>query len=119
MDCVVAGLSSLPWGGAKVLLKIDDGAEALKHMRATGRAVECLTSNAQKHSFPVGTRVLTAAGATVPIEEIRVGDRVTATDPTTGETGPRTVTRTIRTPDDRSFTDVTLTDGSSITSTGS
>lgn len=117
VDCIVAGISSLPWGRAKVLLKIDDGVEALKHMRATRRAVECLTSNAQKHSFPAGTRVLTDAGATVPIEEIRVGDRVTATDPTTGETGPRTVTRTIRTPDDRSFTDVTLTDGSSITST--
>ncbi|MET8752235.1 polymorphic toxin-type HINT domain-containing protein [Streptomyces sp. NPDC004667] len=118
VDCIVAGLSSLPWGRAKVLLKIDDGVEALKHMRATRRAVECLTSNTA-HSFPAGTRVLMAAGTTLPIEEIRVGDQVTATDPATGETGSRTVSRAIRTPDDRNFTDVTLADGSSVTSTDS
>lgn len=29
------------------------------------------------------------------IEQVRVGDKVTATDPVTGETGPRTVTALI------------------------
>ncbi|WP_168714606.1 polymorphic toxin-type HINT domain-containing protein [Streptomyces sp. A0592] len=39
-----------------------------------------------------------------------MGDRVLATDPQTGETASKTVTATIITPDDKEFTDLTLTD---------
>ncbi|WP_331746041.1 polymorphic toxin-type HINT domain-containing protein [Streptomyces virginiae] len=70
-----------------------------------------------RHSFPAGTPVLMANGTNRPIEKIEAGDLVTATDPTTGETKPRRVTRTIHTPDDRNFTEVTLGDGSVLTST--
>ncbi|WP_418958856.1 polymorphic toxin-type HINT domain-containing protein [Streptomyces tritici] len=64
-----------------------------------------------KHSFPPGTRVLTAAGLTVPIESVRFGDEVLATDPVTGLTTLRTVTRTFTTHDDKDFTRLTTAAG--------
>ncbi|WP_405009075.1 polymorphic toxin-type HINT domain-containing protein [Kitasatospora sp. NBC_01539] len=61
-----------------------------------------------KNSFPAGTLVLEADGSMVPIEQLAVGDEITATDPETGETGPRKVDATIATPDDRQFTTLTI-----------
>ncbi len=43
-------------------------------------------------SFSGDTRVVMADGSTKPISEIEVGDEVLATDPETGEQGPREVT---------------------------
>jgi RHS repeat-associated protein len=51
-------------------------------------------SCAAKHSFPPGTLVLMADGSTKPIEQVKLGEFVVATDPTTGETSPRQVTAT-------------------------
>ncbi len=65
---------------------------------------------ARTNSFPAGTRVQMADGTTKAIEDVRVGDTVMATDPQTGETRPKKVTATITTPDDKDFTDLTLTD---------
>lgn len=62
------------------------------------------------NSFPSGVRVLMSDGTTKSIEEVRNGDTVMATDPQTGETAAKTVTATITTPDDKDFTDLTLTD---------
>ncbi|MFG2877084.1 polymorphic toxin-type HINT domain-containing protein [Streptomyces sp. NPDC048337] len=64
----------------------------------------------KKNSFPTGARVQMADGTTKAIEDIEVGDQVLATDPQTGETESKTVTATITTPDDKEFTDLTLTD---------
>ncbi|MEV7526391.1 polymorphic toxin-type HINT domain-containing protein [Streptomyces sp. NPDC091371] len=64
----------------------------------------------QLNSFPTGTRVLMADGSTKAMEDIQVGDKVMATDPQTGKTSPKEVTNTITTPDDKEFTDLTLTD---------
>ncbi|GAA2774503.1 polymorphic toxin-type HINT domain-containing protein [Streptomyces showdoensis] len=73
------------------------------------------------HSFPAGTRVQLADGTTKSIEEVKEGDQVLATDPQTGKTRTQTVERLITTPDDKEFTDLTLTsaDGksSSLTTT--
>jgi hypothetical protein len=113
--CIMAVVGVTPWGKFKLLTKIDNGVDALKGTRAARRTLACLTGAA--HSFPAGTNVLMADGTSRPIEQIQTGDSVTATDPTTHETGSRTVTRTIHTPDDRNFTDVTLADGSTLTST--
>ncbi|MCX4870844.1 polymorphic toxin-type HINT domain-containing protein [Streptomyces sp. NBC_00257] len=115
LDCTMAVVGITPLGKLKLIAKIDKGIEAIKAGRAVRRTVSCLTGAA--HSFPAGTNILMADGTSRPIEQIRTGDRVTATDPTTGETGSRRVTRTIHTPDDRNFTDVTLADGSTLTST--
>ncbi|MCT2278010.1 DNRLRE domain-containing protein [Micromonospora chalcea] len=47
------------------------------------------------NSFTGETRVLMAGGKTKPISEVKVGDRVVATDPTTGRTEVRVVTALI------------------------
>ncbi|MFI8105364.1 DddA-like double-stranded DNA deaminase toxin [Streptomyces sp. NPDC086023] len=114
-NCVMAAVGVLPWGKWKLLTKVDEAVAGIKSLRTARRTIGCLTGAA--HSFPAGTKVLMADGTSRPIEQIQAGDLVTASDPTTGETGPRTVLRTIHTPDDRNFTDVTLTDGSALTST--
>ncbi|WP_428934492.1 RHS repeat-associated core domain-containing protein [Streptomyces sp. ACT015] len=48
------------------------------------------------NSFVPGTRVLMADGSTKPIEKVRPGDKVKATDPISGETRARTVTAEIK-----------------------
>ncbi|MFJ2191223.1 RHS repeat-associated core domain-containing protein [Kitasatospora sp. NPDC087861] len=70
------------------------------------------------HSFPPGTRVLMADGTTQAIENVRTGDQVQATDPTTGTTEPRPVAHTIRTPDDEHFTDLAFQTNSSAIESG-
>lgn len=47
------------------------------------------------NSFVPGTEVLMADGTTEPIEDVEIGDYVWATDPETGEAGPRQVVDTI------------------------
>ncbi|WP_327255050.1 polymorphic toxin-type HINT domain-containing protein [Streptomyces sp. NBC_01244] len=64
----------------------------------------------KRNSFPTGTRILMGDGSTKAIEDVSVGDTVMATDPQTGETRPKKVIGTITTPDDKEFTDLTLTD---------
>nr|WP_235439261.1 polymorphic toxin-type HINT domain-containing protein [Streptomyces yangpuensis] len=66
--------------------------------------------NVKTNSFPTGTRVRMADGTSKAIEDVKVGDKVLATDPQSGDTAPKTVTATILTPDDKEFTDLTLTD---------
>ncbi|WP_254712181.1 polymorphic toxin-type HINT domain-containing protein, partial [Streptomyces sp. TRM64462] len=68
------------------------------------------------HSFVAGTKVLLADGTAKPIEELKTGDQVLATDPETGETEAKTVTATIVTEDDKTYVDVAVTteDGAKI-----
>ncbi|MBT2472814.1 hypothetical protein J7E97_34440 [Streptomyces sp. ISL-66] len=58
--------------------------------------------------FLAGTKVLMADGTTKNIEEIKLGDRVRATDPETGETGDREVTRLIVTENDKHFNTLSI-----------
>ncbi|TDU78987.1 intein/intein/RHS repeat-associated protein [Streptomyces sp. KS 21] len=53
--------------------------------------------------FLAGTKVLLADGTAKNIEEIKIGDEVLATDPRSGETSKRAVTRLIVTDDDKRF----------------
>ncbi|MEV6731575.1 polymorphic toxin-type HINT domain-containing protein [Streptomyces sp. NPDC051364] len=53
--------------------------------------------------FLAGTKVLLAGGAAKNIEDIALGDEVLATDPRSGETTKRPVTRLIATNDDKHF----------------
>ncbi|WP_327237793.1 polymorphic toxin-type HINT domain-containing protein [Streptomyces sp. NBC_01317] len=48
------------------------------------------------NSFVPGTKVLMADGTTKPIEKVKAGDKVVATDPETGETRIETVTAEIK-----------------------
>ncbi|MER6102544.1 RHS repeat-associated core domain-containing protein [Streptomyces sp. NPDC001832] len=58
---------------------------------ADGGGANCPIAN----SFVPGTKVVMADGSTKPIEDIRNGDEVLATDPETGETQAETVTAQI------------------------
>ncbi|MFI6249984.1 polymorphic toxin-type HINT domain-containing protein [Streptomyces sp. NPDC051016] len=60
---------------------------------SSGGGGTCSTSEA--NSFVPGTRVLMADGTTKPIEQVKNGDKVLATDPDTGETAVETVTAEI------------------------
>ncbi|MGW0899936.1 pre-toxin TG domain-containing protein [Streptomyces goshikiensis] len=79
--------------------------EDIRKARKGDRVPDCLTT---RNSFPAGTRVLMADDTARPIEQIKTGDTVLATDPGTGAMGPRRVDATIYTPDDRDFTTITL-----------
>ncbi|WTW14500.1 HINT domain-containing protein [Streptomyces sp. NBC_00019] len=58
--------------------------------------------------FLAGTDVLMADGTTKDIEDVEPGDKVQATDPETGETGTREVTRLIITEDDKHFNELSI-----------
>ncbi|MEU1374206.1 polymorphic toxin-type HINT domain-containing protein [Streptomyces triculaminicus] len=60
------------------------------------------------HSFTPGTEVLLEDGSSKPIEDVRTGDKVLATDPETGETTAREVVATFDTEHDKNFTDLTV-----------
>ncbi|MGS2590554.1 polymorphic toxin-type HINT domain-containing protein [Streptomyces hebeiensis] len=64
--------------------------------------------------FLAGTDVLMADGKTKDIEDVEIGDKVLATDPETGESGSRTVTRLIVTEDDKHFNKLSIATGDGI-----
>jgi hypothetical protein len=61
------------------------------------------------NSFTPGTAVVLASGATVPIEDVQLGDEVLATDPETGQTGPKPVTALITGDGQKELTTITIT----------
>ncbi|MGW6688121.1 polymorphic toxin-type HINT domain-containing protein, partial [Streptomyces sp. NPDC054961] len=89
---------------------VADEADAAK---VDGGGGDAPSTASKCNSFPAGVRVLMADGSAKSIEDVKDGDVVMATDPQTGETRPKTVTTTITTPDDKDFTDLTLTDEAS------
>lgn len=102
-SCLIAG-TDLPLG--KVFKLVPD---SLK--RKGAKAVEGWVSKALKKGckcFLAGTDVLMADGKTKDIEDIRVGDKVRATDPETGRTVSKRVTRRIVTDDDKHFNELSI-----------
>ncbi|MFJ4967139.1 RHS repeat-associated core domain-containing protein [Streptomyces sp. NPDC088729] len=75
---------------------------------------KCFTAG---NSFTSDTPVLLADGTRKPIKDIRIGDEVLATDPETGESGPRPVTALIKGTGDKQLVDITLGTGTSHTLT--
>ncbi|MFI6084319.1 RHS repeat-associated core domain-containing protein [Streptomyces sp. NPDC051217] len=69
------------------------------------------------NSFTAETPVLLADGTRKPIKDIQIGDQVHATDPETGETGPRPVTALIKGTGDKQLVDITLDTGKTSTLT--
>ncbi|MEU5343997.1 ricin-type beta-trefoil lectin domain protein [Streptomyces sp. NPDC020766] len=61
--------------------------------KSSGGGGGCSTED---NSFTPGTKVLMADGTTKPIEKVKNGDKVLATDPETGETAVETVTAEIK-----------------------
>ncbi|MER7912819.1 polymorphic toxin-type HINT domain-containing protein [Streptomyces sp. NPDC096068] len=68
------------------------------------------------HSFLPGTEVLMADGSRKKIEEVTAGDTVVTTDVETGKNTKKKVLETIRTEDDKDFTEITLATGETLSS---
>ncbi|WP_456095351.1 polymorphic toxin-type HINT domain-containing protein [Parafrankia elaeagni] len=75
--------------------------------RAAGQTSRALR-NCVSNSFDGDTPVLLADGTTTPIADIRIGDRVLATNPDTGQTEPHTVTALIIGTGDKDLVDITV-----------
>ncbi|MEV6143643.1 polymorphic toxin-type HINT domain-containing protein [Streptomyces sp. NPDC051992] len=75
--------------------------------RGTLRFADCSPRN----SFTPDTPVLMADGTRKSIKDIKTGDRVLATDPQSGETGPRTVTALIEGNGEKQLVDLTIDTG--------
>ncbi|MEU8588016.1 polymorphic toxin-type HINT domain-containing protein [Streptomyces sp. NPDC048664] len=112
----------------KTGIGIEDALKALRGLELDSKAMagiereasameELYSSCTPKNSFPGTTRVLMANGSAKRIEDIRTGDSVLATDPESGRTEAHAVTRTIYTPEDTDFADITVDAGRSIRST--
>ncbi|MFF7717534.1 RHS repeat-associated core domain-containing protein [Streptomyces sp. NPDC007988] len=72
-----------------------------------------------KNSFTADTPVLMADGTRKPIKDVKIGEQVLATDPETGESGPRKVTALIQGSGNKQLVDIMIdTDGASGTKTG-
>ncbi|XKK63477.1 Hint domain-containing protein [Streptomyces sp. ARC32] len=76
-------------------------------LKKGAKYVEDLLSKGCK-CFLAGTDVLMADGKTKDIEDVQLGDKVLATDPETGETTARQVTRLIVTDDDKHFNELSI-----------
>ncbi|UUU31641.1 polymorphic toxin-type HINT domain-containing protein [Streptomyces sp. CA-210063] len=107
---VDASISAASYGAGK-LAKITLNLFQAALKRSDSTAIGCLVKAA--HSFVAGTEVLMADGTTKPIEDVEIGEKVTVTDPETGETTVREVAGTIVTEDDKHFVDLSFetTDG--------
>ncbi|OZV81609.1 hypothetical protein CA850_10595 [Micromonospora echinospora] len=81
----------------------------MSEARSIGRG---LVGKSCTNSFTPETRVLMADGSRKPISEVRVGDKVVATDPTTGRTEVRAVTALIIGSGSKNLVEITVdTDG--------
>lgn len=89
------------WGSVATSAAIGGITGAISGGRA-GRASPC-----GRHSFDPQTAVLMADGSTKKIEDIELGDEVTATDPETGTTSAKPVTK-LWVNHDTDLTDVTI-----------
>ncbi|MFF2546204.1 polymorphic toxin-type HINT domain-containing protein [Kitasatospora sp. NPDC058063] len=122
-DAVTSCIGAIPFiGDGAAVAKLAQWAKKFgswgeKAVEFIKKLVGRLPKSCPLNSFPAGTRVLMGDGSTRAIETVRIGDEVLATDPTTGQTGPRRVTATIYGPDDRDFTDLSLGGGQALTST--
>lgn len=95
----------------------DDSLKALDDIaRHADQADNTLGAACRTNSFIPSTLVLMADGSTKPIEDVQVGDLVEATDPETGEQGPRLVTDLIVGDGLKHLVDIDI-DGETITAT--
>ncbi len=78
--------------GTRIAVGLGAGAAVIKGSHGFGDTIKNVLNSVKRGcSFVPGTLVLMADGTYKPIEELQVGDMVLATDPETGETGPRAV----------------------------
>ncbi|WBB64609.1 polymorphic toxin-type HINT domain-containing protein [Streptomyces sp. WMMC500] len=93
--------------GKKIADKILDARKAKKADEAKPKA-DSKSPECESNSFTAGTPVLMADGTTKPIEDVKVGDKVLATDPETGETSVETVTAEIIGTGSKNIVEITI-----------
>ncbi|NUT51787.1 MAG: hypothetical protein HOV94_31520 [Saccharothrix sp.] len=130
---LVAGL--VPWGkvgkileaGYNAIKAVNRLADIVDKAKGVLRRVQSIADNVSRvanekfqkllakrgescdlHSFVATTLVLMADGSTKPIAEVKIGDKVKATDPTTGQTTDRDVVATIVHDDEGDMTRLTV-----------
>ncbi|MFY1672501.1 LamG-like jellyroll fold domain-containing protein [Plantactinospora sp. WMMB334] len=104
-----SGVRALSGGARSALQSAGSAARGEVANIASGR-VGGLVGRARGacNSFAPGTAVLMADGSSKPIEQVRVGEKVIATDPTTGRTEAREVTDLISGQGEKSMVEVTV-----------
>ncbi|HEV7973876.1 polymorphic toxin-type HINT domain-containing protein [Amycolatopsis sp.] len=73
----------------------DDVVDAVRQSSKVLDDVSCAVTAVAKNSFTADTEVRMGDGTAKPISEVKTGDQVLATDPTTGRTGAQAVTAVI------------------------
>jgi RHS repeat-associated protein len=99
------------WGdvGKAALTGCVTGALGGPLLKALGKGISKLRkAKCLANSFTEDTPVLMADGTYKDIEDIKVGDKVLATDPETGESGPRQVTALINGSGKKQLVDITI-----------
>ncbi|MFH8420937.1 ricin-type beta-trefoil lectin domain protein [Streptomyces sp. NPDC018038] len=97
------------------LRALDLDPATIARLESTVNVYEDVFVACRTNSFPGGTGVLMADGSHRAIRDVRIGDRVLATDPRTGSLRPQGVTDTFRHDTER-LVDITV-DGGVLTST--
>ncbi|MFC9272312.1 RHS repeat-associated core domain-containing protein [Streptomyces zhihengii] len=96
----------------KTQKRVDNAKDALeKSKKAKAKADKKRKrdkDSCENHSFLPAAQVLMADGSSRPIADVALGDKVTVTDPSTGENSAREVVRTIVTEDDKHFVDLSV-----------
>ncbi|MBB5773691.1 RHS repeat-associated core domain-containing protein [Nonomuraea jabiensis] len=92
---------------------------AKDRLQAASKRLKAAVRDCKANSFAPGTKVVLAGGATKPIEDIKVGDRVIATDPATGLSEAQPVIAVITGSGVKNLVRITVdTDGTAGASTG-
>ncbi|SDM08848.1 intein N-terminal splicing region [Lentzea albidocapillata subsp. violacea] len=102
-------------GGGKKKKRTGDKGKDAKQSAASGGS--CPVPWEASNSFVPGTLVLMADGSYKKIEDLRAGEYVLATDPTTGTSGPREVTEVRTKTSERVMVELTDTTGGKIKAT--
>ncbi|KPI21410.1 RHS repeat-associated core domain containing protein-containing protein [Actinobacteria bacterium OK074] len=106
--CVGGSVTACIWTVAG-FVPVGDLSDAARLLRGGEEAADVgRTLRTMCHSFVEGTKVLLADGTGKAIEDVKVGDKIKATDPETGKTTTRRVVATIVTKDDKDFVDLTV-----------
>ncbi|MEV0065661.1 polymorphic toxin-type HINT domain-containing protein [Amycolatopsis sp. NPDC050768] len=116
-DCLSTLASVIPVGrGAKALKALVESKRAERALDFIRDIDDVIKEDAGPgcpipHSFTGDTRVLMADGSTKPISQVKVGDKITNTDPDSGRLEQHVVTAVHVTTDDRDRVDLQLASG--------
>jgi RHS repeat-associated protein len=106
--------------GANLTRVVAETGNEIREVNSAAKAAKIIKSGAkvcEPNSFTGDTPVTMADGSQKPISAVKVGDKVLATDPETGETGGRSVTQLIVHSGEHTMVDIHLADGTSVRAT--